>query len=85
MPVPGTTRVEITADRPGCATVKVGGHMLAASSATLTVSAEDIPHLYVALPVVDGMAVIVDARTSLAEESSAALVAMGWTPPQGTP
>jgi hypothetical protein len=82
MPEP-LTRVDISADGPGTEALKVAGHLLPFVAATLELDATQlqIPLLTVSLPVVDGLVATLDARISLAGETRAALMAMGWTPP----
>lgn len=80
------TRVELTGTSFWDMALKVGGHLLPFQSADLQIEAEDgIPRLTVSLPVVDGLAVTLDAQLGFADETRAALVAAGWTPPQDQP
>lgn len=75
-------RVEITGDGP-VFTVKVDGRELACQTAALALDHRCLPVLSVSLPVIDGTVVTLDAAVVVfAEETRAALVAMGWTPPE---
>jgi hypothetical protein len=75
------TRVEITGTSPGTEALRIAGRPLPFTAATLELDAAHWPVLTVSLPVVDGLVVTLDTRLRLAEETHAALVAMGWTPP----
>ena len=79
---PGMNHVEITGKYGPDAKITVDGHLLACSRAVMTWDAESLPELVVALPVADGFVVTLEAIPSFAEETRAALVAMGWTPPK---
>ncbi len=74
-------KVEIEGRAPAI-TVKVDGRMLPCSSAVLEVDAESLPVLTVKLLVADGAVVALGGVSArIEEETRAALVAMGWTPP----
>ena len=78
------THLEISGTGFAYMTVRVNGHMLACESATLEVDASGLPVLTVKLPVVDGTVVgLADPKFEIEHETRAALVAMGWTPPDG--
>lgn len=73
--------IEGSGDR---ATVKIDGHMLACTSAVLAMDAVSLPELTVSLPVADDIVITLDGTiTVLQDETRAALIAMGWTPPPG--
>jgi hypothetical protein len=75
--------LEITGKGP-VMTVKVNGHMLPCTWARLDLNAEQLPELTVSLPVVDDVVVTLDGVSGkFADETRAALVSMGWTPPAG--
>jgi hypothetical protein len=74
-------RLEIGGRGPGI-TVKVDDHLLACSAATLELDAENIPRLTVKLPVADDVVITLDALLGFEAETKAALMAMGWTPPE---
>jgi hypothetical protein len=66
--------------------VKVNGHMLLCTAATLELDANRIPELHVSLPVVDDVVVTLDGTVAgFRDETRAALISMGWTPPADTP
>lgn len=71
--------------RPGTAAVYVNGHLLACEAATLELDANTlIPVLTVKLPVTDDIVLtLAEVKAGFAEETKAALVAMGWKPPDG--
>jgi hypothetical protein len=75
-----TNHVELSGGS-GTAELRIDGHLLPASAAVVRVQAGGIPTLSVALPVIGGMVVTLDAKTGFEESTRAALVAMGWTPP----
>jgi hypothetical protein len=75
------TRVELAGD-PSSAALRINGHLLPFSAAVLRLEAPNAPMLSVALPVIGGAVVTLDAKTGFAEETRVALVAMGWTPPE---
>ena len=77
---PLTNRIELTGD-PTSQGLRIDGHLLPFSAAVLRCEAPNPPVLSVALPVIGGMVVTLDARTGFEESTRAALVAMGWTPP----
>ena len=78
---PGLTHVEIDGNAAS-ATVRVGGHMLACTRATLTLNAQEVPVLTVALPAFEGVVTTLsDVLPEFAAETRAVLIAMGWTPP----
>ena len=58
----------------------VAGYLLPVTGGTLAFGTR-FPQLEVALPVVDGLVVSLDASVKIAEETRASLVAMGWKPP----
>ena len=73
--------LEITG-KPMAITVKVNGHMLPCTYFRLDCEAQSLPELRIALPVVDDTVVTLDGTVvQFAEETRAALVSMGWTPP----
>ena len=55
--------------------------MRTATSAVLALAVDKPPTLRLALLAIDGMDVTVQGRVILDDETAAALVAMGWTPP----
>jgi hypothetical protein len=70
------------AGTPMVITVKVNGHMLPCTSATLCLDAGSLPELRMSLLVVDSTVVTLDGTVvQFADETRAALVSMGWTPP----
>jgi hypothetical protein len=76
------SKVEITGTPP-VVTVKVNGHMLACSSASLHLDAETLPVLTVTLPVADDIVVTLDGvQADVTEATRQALTSMGWTEPQ---
>lgn len=76
------TSVEI-GGKLGAHWVRVGGHMLACTRLTLDMDAVSVPELRFSLPVYDGAVVTLDsAIMSPSDETRAALIAMGWTPPE---
>lgn len=79
------TSVEITGKTSRDATLKVGGSILPCQSLTLNMDAEaGLQVLTVRLPVLDGVVVtLAHADAGLDEETRAALISMGWTPPGG--
>ena len=79
----GPLRVELTAaPRGGTLMLTVAGYLLPVTSGTVAFGvAGRFPELNVSLPVVDGLVVSLDASVKVAEETWAALVAMGWRPP----
>ena len=77
----GPLRVELTAaPRGGAIMFTVAGYLLPVTGGTLAFGTK-FPELEVALPVVDGLVVSLDANVKVSEETWAALVAMGWSPP----
>lgn len=80
MPDALTNHVELTGD-PDSAALRIDGHLLPFSAAVLRLEAPHVPVLSVALPVIGGAVVTLDARCEFRESTAAALVAMGWTPP----
>ena len=73
--------VEITG-KLSAITVKVNGHMLPCRSAVLALDAGQLPELRISLPVVDDVVVTLeDSFGRFTDETRAALVSMGWTPP----
>jgi hypothetical protein len=78
---PGPLRVELTAaPRGGALMLTVAGYLLPVTGGTIAFGTR-FPQLEVSLPVVDGLVVSLDADVRVAEETWAALVAMGWRPP----
>ena len=77
---PLTNRIELTGD-PSSGALRIDGHLLPFSAAVLRLEAPKPPVLSVALPVIGGAVVTLDAKTGFDEKTAAALVAMGWTPP----
>ena len=75
-----TNHVEITGDANSCG-LRIDGHLLPFTAAVLRLEAPHPPVLSVALPVIGGAIVTLEARTEFQETTRAALVAMGWTPP----
>lgn len=77
----GPLRVELTAaPRGGALMLTVAGYLLPVTGGTIQFGTK-FPELEVALPVVDGLVVSLDASVKVTEETWAALVAMGWKPP----
>ena len=63
--------------------VTVGGHVLPVTAGTLTLGESSrFADMNVTLPVIDGLVVSLDANVSVCEDTKAALVAMGWKPPE---
>jgi hypothetical protein len=83
-PEPLTNKVEITGSQHAVE-LRVDGHVLPATAAVLSLQAAAIPVLSVALPVIGGVVVTLDAQTQFEETTRAALIAAGWTPPPGSP
>ena len=81
---PLTNHVELTGD-PTSGALHIDGHLLPFSAAVLRMEAPNTPVLSVALPVIGGVVVTLDAETGFEETTRAALVAMGWTPPKPEP
>ena len=81
---PLTNRIELTGD-PSSGALRIDGHLLPFSAAVLRLEAPNTPVLSVALPVIGGAVVTLDAETGFEETTAAALVAMGWTPPPEAP
>jgi hypothetical protein len=81
-PAPLTNRVELTGD-PASGALHIDGHLLPFSAAVLRLEAPNTPVLSVALPVIGGVVVTLDAETGFDQTTRAALIAMGWTPPPG--
>ena len=79
-PEPLTNRVEITGD-PSHGALRIDGHVLPFTAAVLRLEAPQPPVLSVALPVIGGVVVTLEARTTFEETTRAALIAAGWTPP----
>lgn len=70
------------AGTPMAITVRVNGHTLPCTSATLCLDSGSLPELRVALPIVNDTIVTLDgAVVQFADETRAALVSMGWAPP----
>lgn len=80
MPDDLTNHVELTGD-PSSAALRIDGHLLPFSAAVLRLQAPEPPVLSVALPVIGGAVVTLDAKTGFEETTRAALMAMGWMPP----
>ena len=64
----------------GALMLTVAGYLLPVTGGTIVFGTR-FPELEVSLPVVDGLVVSLDASVKVAEETWAALVAMGWHPP----
>lgn len=77
---PLTNRIELTGD-PSSGALRIDGHLLPFAAAVLRLEAPNTPVLSVALPVIGGVVVTLDAETGFDDTTKAALVAMGWTPP----
>ena len=77
---PLTNRIELTGD-PSSGALRIDGHLLPFSAAVLRLEAPSAPVLSVALPVIGGAVVTLDAKTGFEETTRKALIAMGWTPP----
>ena len=75
-----TNHVEITGD-PSHGALRIDGHLLPFTAAVLRLEAPHPPVLSVALPVIGGAIVTLEARTEFQETTRAALIAAGWTPP----
>jgi hypothetical protein len=75
-----TNHVELNGD-PDSATLRIDGHVVPFSAAVLRLQAPQPPVLSVALPVIGGAVVTLDAACEFEASTRAALVAMGWTPP----
>jgi hypothetical protein len=75
-----TNHVEIAGD-PSSGALRIDGHLLPFSAAVLRMEAPATPVLSVALPVIGGVVVTLDAETGFDQTTRAALIAMGWTPP----
>lgn len=84
MPDDLANRVEITAD-PDSASLRIGGHLVPFTAAVLRLEAPKMPVLSVALPVIGGAVVTLDAKCEFEESTAAALVAAGWVPPGNEP
>jgi hypothetical protein len=80
MPEPLTNHVEIAGD-PSSGAIRIDGHPLPFSAAVLRLEAPQTPVLSVALPVIGGVVVTLEAETEFQETTRKALMAMGWTPP----
>lgn len=76
-------RVEIDSREGAETAILVDGNRVAATSASLQLAAGRTPILEVRLPLVPAANVAIDrvAEVILDDETRAALVAMGWTPP----
>ena len=83
MSEPLTNHVEIAGD-PSSGALRIDGHLLPFSAAVLRMEAPHTPVLSVALPVIGGVVVTLEAKTGFEETTRAALMAMGWTPPDMT-
>lgn len=80
----GPLHVELTAAPGGGALMlTVAGYLLPVTGGTIQFGTR-FPELEVSLPVVDGLVVSLDASVKVAEDTWAALVAMGWKPPDET-
>ena len=77
---PLTNHVELNGD-PDSAALRIDGHLLPFTAAVLKLEAPRVPVLSVALPVIGGAVVTLDAACEFEASTRAALVAMGWTPP----
>jgi hypothetical protein len=80
MSEPLTNHVEIAGD-PSSGALRIDGHPLPFSAAVLRLEAPHAPVLSVALPVIGGVVVTLEAETEFQETTRKALMAMGWTPP----
>lgn len=78
------SRVEIAGD-PGSEALRIDGHALPFTSATLAMPDRGMPVLTVALPVAGGTVVTLEAAAAVAGPTRDALVAMGWKPPPARP
>lgn len=76
------TGVELTGD-PGSEALRVGGHDLPFQAATLHLAPGSLPVLTVDLPVIGGVVVTLEAHPEVSSRTRRALIAMGWTPPEG--
>jgi hypothetical protein len=83
MSEPLTNHVEIAGD-PSSGALRIDGHLLPFSAAVLRMEAPQTPVLSVALPVIGGVVVTLDAETEFQQTTRKALIAMGWTPPAET-
>jgi hypothetical protein len=64
--------------------IRVDGRLVSASAARLLLDAERVPVLQLDLPLDDAMIVTLrDTCVIPGDETRAALIAMGWTPPPG--
>jgi hypothetical protein len=64
--------------------IRLDGFRLSAATIELRMEPGYVPHVTVGLPIVnDDLVAEVDARVHLDEQTHAALIAMGWTPPDG--
>ena len=75
-----TNHIELTGD-PSHGALRIDGHLLPFTAAVLRLEAPHPPVLSVALPVIGGAVVTLDARTTFEDTTRAALIAAGWTPP----
>lgn len=74
--------IEIREKSPGHPVILLDGREVrTATSAVLSLGVDRPPTLRLALLAIDGMDVTVQGRVMLDDETAAALVAMGWTPP----
>lgn len=75
-------RVQILEKQPGVPVILLDGQEVrTAVAATLSLNVDRPPILRLALLAIDGMGADVHARVMLDDATTAALVAMGWTPP----
>jgi len=72
--------VELAGD-PGSEALRVGGHDLPFTAATVHLARGSVPVLTVDLPVIGGIVVTLEAHPEVSERTRRALMAMGWTPP----